>query len=134
MHQQQGFGFAHRVQNQRLDRVAPQLFERGNALMSIDHQIALFLRNDWNDDNRRLLAGFSQRRQQAPESRRVTDPEMLQAVVQLMKLECLRHGFQYAPVADWSFASAPGCCSELFSDQRDSRGIGLSLLVGIVCR
>ena len=131
MHQQQGFGFAHRIQNQRLDRVAPQLFERGDALMSIDHQIALRV---WNDDNRRLLAGFSQRRQQATESRRVADPEMLQAEVQLMKLECLRHGFQYAPVADWSFAAVRGCFSELVLDQRDSRRTGLSLLVGIVCR
>jgi hypothetical protein len=26
----------------------------------------------------------------------VADPEVLQPTVQLMKLECLRHGFEYA--------------------------------------
>ena len=60
MNQQQGFGLAHRVQNQRLDRVSTQLFERGEALVSIDHQIFL---PAWNHDDRRLLARFSQRRQ-----------------------------------------------------------------------
>jgi hypothetical protein len=60
MNQQQGFGFAHRVQNQSFDRIAPQLFERGDALVSIDHQILL---PAWNHDDRRLLARFSQRRQ-----------------------------------------------------------------------
>jgi hypothetical protein len=59
MHQQQGFGLAHRVQHERLDGVPPQLFERGDALVSIDHQILL---RAWNDDDWRLLAGFSQRR------------------------------------------------------------------------
>lgn len=114
MDQQQGFGFAHRVQNQRLDRVAPQLLERGEALVSIDHQKLL---PAWKHDNRRLLAGFSQRRQQLPESRRVADPEVLQAAIQLMKLQRLRHGFQYARVADWSFPPERGCCSELVLDQ-----------------
>lgn len=130
MNQQQSFGLAHRVQNQRLDRVAPQLLERGDALVSIDHQILL---PAWNYDDRRLLARFSQRRQQLPESRRVADPEMLQAAVQLMKLQRLRHGFQYARVADWSFAALPSCCSELVSDQRDSRVTGLSLRLSVVC-
>jgi hypothetical protein len=75
MHKQQGFGLAHRViQHQHLDRVTPQLSERGDALMSIDHQILIGL---LDDDDRRLLPGFSQRRQQSPESRWVADPEML---------------------------------------------------------
>lgn len=60
MDQQQGFGFAHRVQNQRLHRVTPQLLERGDTLVSIDHQIAL---GAGNHQNRRLLARFSQRSQ-----------------------------------------------------------------------
>ncbi len=37
--QQQGFGFAHRVQNDGVDRVAPQLLQRGDALVAVDHQI-----------------------------------------------------------------------------------------------
>jgi hypothetical protein len=109
MHKQQCFGLAHRVQNQCVDRIAPQLFERGDALVAVDHQILVSL---LDDDDGRLLAGFSQRRQQLPVPRPVADPEMLQAEVQLMKLERLRHGFQYARVADWSFAARRGCCSE----------------------
>ena len=52
--------------------------------MAIDHQIALLVgdNDDWG-----LLTGLSQRRQQLPESRRAADPEMLQAAVQLMKLQ-----------------------------------------------
>lgn len=60
MNPQQSFGFAHRVQNQGIDRVMPQLLERGDTLVSIDYQIALRV---GYDENRRLLARFSQRRQ-----------------------------------------------------------------------
>jgi len=91
--------------------------------MSIDHQLALLV---GDDDDWSLLAGFSQRRQQAPESRRVADPEMLQAAVQLMKLQRLRHGFQYAWVGIWSFAAWRGCCSEPLLDQWHSWLTGLS--------
>jgi hypothetical protein len=107
-HQQQCFGLAH-LPYECVDCVAPQLLERGDALMAIDHQIALLV---GDDDDWRLLAGLSQRRQQMPESCRVADPEMLQAAVQLMKLQCLRHGFQYARAGIWSFAAEPGCCPE----------------------
>ena len=57
--QQQGFSFAHRLQNDGVDGVAPQLQERGDALMAVDHQIALFV---GNDDDGCLLAGLSQGR------------------------------------------------------------------------
>ncbi len=112
--QQQGFGFAHRLQNDGVDRVAPQLLQRGDALVAVDYQI---LRGLLDDDYGRLLSGFSQRPQQPPESRRVADPEMLQAAVQLMKLQCLRHGlallgFQYARRRIWSFAAEGGCCQQ----------------------
>ena len=122
MCQQQCFGFAD-LPDQRMDRVAPQLLERGDALMSIDHQIALLA---GDDDDWGLLTGLSQRRQQSPESRRVADPEMLQAAVQLMKLQCLRHGFQYARAGIWSFAACRGYCSELLLDQWHSWPTGLS--------
>ena len=131
MNQQQRFGLAHRVQHQSIDRVVPQLLERGDALVSIDHQILFVLRDD---EDRRLLTRFSQRRQQEPEARRVADPEMFQAAVQLMKLQCLRHEFQYARLADWSFGELWGCCSEPVSDQQDRWRTGLSLLVRLVCR
>jgi hypothetical protein len=129
MNQHQRFGLAHRVQNQRIDRVATELLERGDALVTIDHQILL---SACNHDDRRLLTRLSQRRQQLPVSRRLADPEMLQAAVQLVKLQRLRHGFQYAPTADWSFSALRSCCSELVWDQSDSRGTGLSLSVRVV--
>ena len=112
--QHQGFGFAHRVPNDGVDGVASQLLQRGDALVAVDHQI---LRGLWDDDDGRLLSGFSQRPQQPPESRRVADPEMLQAAVQLMKLQGVRHGvaslgFQYARRPIWSFAARWGCCQQ----------------------
>lgn len=57
--QQQGFGFADRFQNDGVDGVAPQLQERGDALVAVDHQRALLVRND---DDGCLLAGLSQGR------------------------------------------------------------------------
>jgi hypothetical protein len=79
-----------------------------------------------DDDDWRLLTGLSQRRQQPPESRRVADPEMLQAAVELMELQRLRHGLQYARAGIWSFAAWRGCCSEPLPDQQHSWLTGLS--------
>jgi hypothetical protein len=113
--QQQGFGFVHGVQNDGVDGVSPQLFERGDALVAVDDQIA---RGLLDDDDGSLLTCFSQRGQQVPEPGRVADPEVRQAAVQLMKLQSLRHGgvapgFQYARCPDWSFAVKRGCYREL---------------------
>lgn len=55
-HQQQRGAFAH-IPYDRLDRVAPELLKRGDALVAIDHQITLLVRDY---DHRRLLAGLSQ--------------------------------------------------------------------------
>jgi hypothetical protein len=44
--QQQGFGFVHGVQNDGVDGVSPQLFERGDALVAVDDQIARGLLDD----------------------------------------------------------------------------------------
>ena len=41
-------------------------------------------------------------------TRRMADPEALQAAVHLMELQCLRHGVQYAPVGHWSFRGRVG--------------------------
>jgi len=65
---------------------------------------------------------------------RVADPEMLQTEVQLMKLECLWHGVQYAPAGHWSFAAQWGCCLELHSYPLDRRVTGLSRFAAVVCR
>lgn len=133
--EQQSLGFAHRVQNDGVDGVSPQLSEGGDALVAVDHQI---LRGLLDDNDGRLLSGLSQRRQQPPEPGRVADPEMRQAAVQLMKLQSLRHGlaslgFQYARHLDWSFAARAGCCLELLWGQWDSRMTGLLRHAAGVC-
>jgi len=73
--------------------------------VAVDDQIAAFA---FDDDDRGLLARFSQRGDQPPLARRVPHPEAFQAAVQLMKLQ-LRHrvrlGFEYAPARIWSFAA-----------------------------
>jgi hypothetical protein len=56
MRSERSSGFAHRPHD-GLYRVAPQLFERGHAFVTVDDQIAARV---FDDDDRRLLAGFSQ--------------------------------------------------------------------------
>ena len=100
----QRVGFAHRPHH-GVHRVAAQLLERGDALMPVNDQVSAGV---FDDDDGCLLARFSQRSEQAPMARRMADPEVLQAAVQLMKLQ-LRHGsrlgFQYAPAWNWSFVA-----------------------------
>ena len=78
----QRFGFAH-LPHDRIDRVAPQLLERGEALVAVDDQVAA---GAFDDDDGRLLTGFSQRGQQPPLAGRMSNPEVFQTAVQLMKL------------------------------------------------
>jgi hypothetical protein len=70
--QQQSFGCAHRP-DRGFDRVPAQLLQRGDALMAIDHQMAVAI--VWGDDHDdgRLLAGLSQGGQQAPLEVRLAD-------------------------------------------------------------
>lgn len=100
--QHQRVGFAH-LPDDGVDRVEAQLLQRGDALVAVDDQIAAFA---FDDDDRGLLAGFSQRGDQPPLARRMPHPEAFQAAVQLMKLQ-LRHrvrlGFQYRLARIWSF-------------------------------
>ena len=72
VHLRQGFGCAHRP-DRGFDRVPAQLLERGDALMAIDHQIAVAI--VWGEDHHdgRLLAGLSQGGQQAPLEVRLAD-------------------------------------------------------------
>jgi hypothetical protein len=128
--QHQRFGFAH-LPDDGVNLVAAQLLQRGDALESVDDKIPLWL---WDDDDGRLLTSLSQGCQQAAESRWVADPEVLQAAVQLMKLECLWHGVQYAPAGIWSFVVEWGCCPEPLSCQWDRSVTGLSRCAGVVCR
>src|ERR1019366_1516769 len=70
--QQQRFGFAHRP-DRGFHRVPAQLFQRGHALVAVDHQVtlAVVLGNDHHDG--RLLAAVSQRRQQSALPVRLAD-------------------------------------------------------------
>jgi hypothetical protein len=72
-----------------------------------------------------------------PETRQVAEPEVRQAAVQLMKLQLLpkwvRHGIEYAPAAERSFAARRGCCSEVALAQQDRGMIRLLRHAGLVC-
>ena len=63
--QHQRLGFAH-LPHHGFDRVAAQSLERGDALVAVDDQIAAFV---FDDEDGRLLAGFSQRSDQPPLAR-----------------------------------------------------------------
>ena len=107
--QQQGLGFVH-FPHHRLDRIPAQLPQRGDAFVPVDDQVALLLfdDNDWS-----LLANLSQRGEEAALPHRVADPEVLQAVVQLMKFQGrhrVRLGFQYERVFHWSFPAKGEVC------------------------
>ena len=95
--QQQRLGFVH-LPHHRIDRIPAQLPQRGDAFVPVDDQVALLL---FDDNDRSLLASLSQRGDQTALAGRVADPEVLQAVVQLMKFQGrhrVRLGFQYEPV------------------------------------
>ncbi len=98
----QRLGFAH-LPHHGVHRVAAQLLERGDSLVAVDDQVAAA---GFDDDDGRLLAGFSQRCDQPPLACRMPHPEVFQTAVQLMKFQ-LRHrvrlGVQYAPARIWSF-------------------------------
>jgi hypothetical protein len=116
--QQQRFGFTHRPHG-GLHCVPAQLLERGDALVAVDHQVALAVLRREDHDDRRLLARLSQRRHQAPLPVRLADSQMLPPPVELVKLQLhgRRLGDQYGPSAHWSFAAARGVCWEVLQDQ-----------------
>ena len=87
--QQQRVGFAH-WPHHSLDRVAPQLLERGDALVAVDNHVAAGLVRRRYHDNGRLLAAFSQRRDQPPLPLRVADSQMFPAPVELVKFQLHR--------------------------------------------
>jgi hypothetical protein len=61
--QHQCLDFIQRPDHRR-DRVSAELLECGDALVSVDDQIAIRLIRKSDNDDRRLLSGSRQRRQQ----------------------------------------------------------------------
>jgi hypothetical protein len=90
--QRQRVGFAH-LPHDGVDRVAAQLLDRGDALVTVDDQIAA---ERFDDDDGSLLADLSQRSDQPALARRAPNPEVFQAAVQLVKLQSHRLALQYA--------------------------------------
>ena len=115
--QQQRFGFAHRP-DRGFHRVPAELFQRGHALVAIDHQVTVRRPGGHHDDGR-LLAALSQRRQQSALPVRLADSQMPQSPVELVKLQLHRRllGIQYARFRDWSFAAAGEVRREVSWDQ-----------------
>jgi hypothetical protein len=124
--QQQSFGFAHRPDG-GFDRVPAQLLERRDALVAVNHQVAVALVRGEDHHDGRLLARLSQRRHQAPLPVRLADSQMFPSPVELVKLQLHRRlRVQYGRSRDWSFAAVGEVCRELSWDQVDTPGTGLS--------
>jgi len=87
--QHQRLGLTQRP-DQGLDRVSPQLLQRRQPLVAVDHQVTLRLLGHGHDDDRRLLPRGRQRGQQPPLSLRPPHPQLLPAPLQLMKLQSHR--------------------------------------------
>ena len=95
-----------------------RLLERRDALVAVDHQVAVAVVRGEDHDDGRLLARLSQRRHQAPLPVRLADSQVFPSPVELVKLQL--HGglrVQYGPSRNWSFAAAGGVCRKVSSDQ-----------------
>jgi hypothetical protein len=84
--QHQRFGFA-QGPDHGLDRVAAELFQSGDALVTVDDYIAVGLLSHRHHDDGCLLPRGSQRGQQLPLPLRISRPQKFIPAVQLMKLE-----------------------------------------------
>jgi len=84
--QHQRLGFRHRPDH-RFHRVPAQLLEGCDALIAVDHQVAIRMAFHRHHHNRRLLPGCRQRRQQPSLSRRMPRPKMFPPPVELVKLQ-----------------------------------------------
>jgi hypothetical protein len=101
--QQHRCSFAHWPRH-RFHRVPPELLQRRDSLIAVDHHVAI--RHPFHRDHydRHLLAAVSQRGQQPATALRVVDSQPLPAALQLVKLQLHRpSGIQYAGGANWSF-------------------------------
>lgn len=118
--EQQSFGLAHRPDG-GFHRVPAQLFQRGHALVAVDHQVTV-RRPGRHHNNGRLLAAVSQRGQQPALPVRLAHSQMLPSAVQLVKLQLHRRllGIEYARSRNWSFPPVGEVCREVPQDQSDT--------------
>ena len=118
--QQQGFCLAHRPDG-GFHRVPAQLFQRGHALVAVDHQVTIRRPGGHHHDGC-LLAAVSQRGQQPALPVRLAHSQMLPSPVQLVKLQLHRRllGIEYARSRNWSFPEMGEVCREVLQDQADT--------------
>ena len=81
--------FAHRPAD-RVDRIAVQLPQAPDPLVAINDDVVAGVPLASHDDDRHLLAGLGDRRQQPPFARGLADPQRLVAQIQLMEFEVQR--------------------------------------------
>ena len=131
--QQHRFGLVHRP-DRGFHRVPAKLFQRGDALVAIDHQITV-RRSGGHHDDGYLLTAVSQRSQQSALPLRLKDSQMCPSSVQLVKLQLHRRllGIQYAGAWNWSFSGLGEVGWEVLLDHEDTGGSGLSRHPGLVC-
>ncbi|OLD81722.1 MAG: hypothetical protein AUF67_06925 [Acidobacteria bacterium 13_1_20CM_58_21] len=94
--QHQSLDFVHRPDH-RLNRVPPQLSESGDALVTVNDQIPIWVIRNGDDDDRGLLSRGGQRRQQLPLPLWIFHPQMFITAIQLVKLEL---HFRPSPAAE----------------------------------
>jgi len=84
--QQQRFRFAQRPDH-GLDRVSAELFQSGDALVTVNDQVAVGLVSQRDHDDGGLLSAVGQRRQQLSLPWRIPHAQELITAVQLMKFQ-----------------------------------------------
>jgi hypothetical protein len=84
--QHQGLHFVQRPDH-RFNGVPAELLEGGDALKTVNDQIAIRLVGNRDDDDRRLLSDTRQRRQQLPLPLWMAHSQVFMAAVQLVKLQ-----------------------------------------------
>lgn len=116
--QHQSFGVAHRP-DCGFHRVPAQLFQRGDAFVAVDHQIAAAVVFGNHHHDGCLLPALSQRRQQTPLAVRLAHSQMLPPPVELVKFQLHGSlaGSEYARSRNWSFARKGEVRRELPQDQ-----------------
>ena len=84
--QHQRVAFAHSP-DRRFHGVVTQLLQRRHALVTVDHQITIWIAGNDDDHDGRLLARRGQRSQQPPASIGTTHAQMLITAVELVKFQ-----------------------------------------------
>jgi len=83
--QKQSLHFAQRPDH-RFNRVPAQLLERSDPLITVDHQVTVWLLGR-NHNDRRLLTAGCQRRQQPPMAFRPAHAQVLKTPLKLMEFQ-----------------------------------------------